>query len=94
MFIFMCALALEPRIICIFFSLFFFLSWSIEFPWWLNSKESTCQCRRRGFHSWVSEDPLEEEMATQCSILAWKNPMDKRAWQATVHGLSKESDTT
>ena len=33
------------------------------------------------------EDPLEDEMATHCSILAWKNPMDRGAWQATVHGL-------
>jgi len=31
------------------------------------------------------EDPLEEEMATHSSILAWKNPMDRRAWWATVH---------
>ena len=35
------------------------------------------------------EDPLEKEMATQSSILAWKNPMDRRAWWATVHGVSK-----
>ena len=31
------------------------------------------------------EDPLEEEMAIHSSILAWKNPMDRGAWQATVH---------
>ena len=35
------------------------------------------------------EDPLEKEMATQSSILAWKNPMDRGAWWATVHGVSK-----
>ena len=33
------------------------------------------------------EDPLEEGMATHSSILAWKLPMDKRAWWATVHGI-------
>ena len=37
--------------------------------------------------SW--EDPLEEEMATYSSILAWKNPMDRGAWQATVHEVTK-----
>ena len=38
---------------------------------------------------------LEEGMATHSSILAWRiNPMDRGAWQATVHGLAKESDTT
>ena len=26
------------------------------------------------------EDPLEKEMAAHSSILAWKNPMDGRAW--------------
>ena len=33
-------------------------------------------------------------MATHSSILAWKNPMDRGAWQATVHGVAKELDTT
>ena len=27
------------------------------------------------------EDPLEEGMATHCSILAWRIPMDRGAWQ-------------
>ena len=32
---------------------------------------------------------LEKEMATHSSILAWKNPMDRGAWQATVHGVAR-----
>ena len=41
------------------------------------------------------EDPLEEEMATHSSILACLgNPMDRGAWGATVHGVTKESDKT
>jgi len=43
-------------------------------PRWLSGKEPACQCRRHGFDSWVREDPLEEEMATYSSILAWKIP--------------------
>ena len=35
------------------------------------------------------EDPLEEGMATQYSSLAWRIPMDRGAWQATVHGIAK-----
>ena len=35
------------------------------------------------------EDALEEEMATHSSILAWKIPMDRGAWRATVHELAK-----
>ena len=40
------------------------------------------------------EDPLEEEMATHSSMLAWENPMDREAWQVTVHEVAKESVTT
>ena len=28
-------------------------------------------------------------IATHLSILAWKNPMDRGAWRATVHGVTK-----
>ena len=35
------------------------------------------------------EDPLEEVMATHSSILAWRIPMDRGAWWATVHGVAK-----
>ena len=35
------------------------------------------------------EAPLEEGMATHSSILAWKNPTDKGAWQAMVHRVTK-----
>ena len=35
------------------------------------------------------EDPLEEGMATHSSILAWRIPMDRGAWQATVHGCKE-----
>ena len=35
------------------------------------------------------EDLLEKEMATHSSILAWRIPMDRGAWRATVHGITK-----
>ena len=35
------------------------------------------------------EDPLEEDMATHSRFLAWKIPLDRGAWQATVHGVAK-----
>ena len=35
------------------------------------------------------EDPLEESMATHSSILAWRTPMDRGAWQAAVRDVAK-----
>ena len=35
------------------------------------------------------EDPLEEGMAIHSSILAWRIPMDRGAWWAMVHGITK-----
>ena len=35
------------------------------------------------------EDPLEEGMATRSSLLAWRIPMDRGAWGATVWGVAK-----
>ena len=41
-------------------------------------------------------DPLEKEMATDYSILAWekkKNAMDRGAWWATVHRAAQSAMT-
>ena len=47
--------------------------------------------------TWVpslgQEDPLEEDMAIHSNILAWRIPMERGAWWATVHRVT-ESDTT
>ena len=47
--------------------------------------------------TWVQplgwEDSLQEGMATDSSILAWRIPMDRGAWWATIHGVV-ELDTT
>ena len=37
--------------------------------------------------TWVGSQ--EMEMATHSSILVWRIPMDRGAWQATVQGVSK-----
>ena len=43
---------------------------------WLSGKEFPCQGRRQEMQvpSLVGEDPLEKEMATHSSILAWGIP--------------------
>ena len=40
------------------------------------------------------EDLLVKEMAILSSSLAWEIPWTEAAWQSTIHGVSKESDTT
>ena len=40
------------------------------------------------------ENPLEKEIATHSSILAWEIPLDRGAWRAIVHGVAKELNTT
>jgi len=43
--------------------------------------------------TWVQslgwEDSLEKGMETHSSILAWRIPTDRGAWQATVHEVAK-----
>ena len=35
------------------------------------------------------EDPLEKRMTIHSNILVWRIPMDRGAWRATVHGVTK-----
>ena len=67
---------------------FLFINWQIYLkcrgrPRGTSGKQSVCQCRVR---TWVQslgqEGPLEEEMATHSSILAWKIP-----WTGEPGGL-------
>ena len=58
------------------------------FPGAQDGEESTCSAGDLGLIPGL-EGPLEEGMATHTSILAWRIPMDKGAWQATEHGVVK-----
>ena len=40
------------------------------------------------------EDPLEKELATRSSILAWEISWTEERGGLTVHGVAKESDMT
>ena len=42
-----------------------------------------------GVKSLGLEDPLEKEIAIHSSSLAWKIPMDRGTWQATVHRVAR-----
>ena len=45
------------------------------------------------WETWVQslgwEDPLEESTATHSSLLAWRIPIERGAWKATIHGVAK-----
>ena len=57
---------------------------------WLSGKESACNTGTVGgpVCSLCWKDPLEKEMATHCSILLWRIPMDGGAWWITVHRIT------
>ena len=56
-------------------------------PQWLKGKESTCNAGDAGdkFDFLGQEDPLDEEMATHSSILAWKIPSTE--WPSDLEAL-------
>ena len=58
------------------------------FPGGLDGKESTSSARDLG-SILGQEDSLEESMATHSSVLAWRIPMDRGAWRATVQGVAE-----
>ena len=62
-------------------------------PRWFSGKESVCQCRRCRFDAWVGKIPRRSQwQSIQYSCL--RNPMDRGAWWATVHGVTEKIDMT
>ena len=72
-------------------SLFFFQFisiWDDELPWWLSGKEFICNAGDAGSILGSGRSPGEGNgNPLQHSCL--ENPMDRRAWRATVHGVAK-----
>ena len=58
------------------------------YPGGSNCKESACNARDLGLMPGLGRPP-EKGMATHSSILAWRIPMDRGAWRATVHSVTK-----
>ena len=57
-------------------------------PWCLSGKESTCQCRRRRFDSWVGKIPWRRKWQPTPVLLLGKSH-GQRSWWAAVHGVTK-----
>ena len=65
----------------------------LGFPGSSDGKASDCNVGDPGLiHGWGrslgQEDPLEKELATHSSILAWRIPRERGAWRATVHRVA------
>ena len=57
-----------------------------------SDKESTCQCRRlkrHGFDPWVGKIPCSKKWQPTPVFLCLENSMGRRAWWASVHGVTK-----
>ena len=71
----------------VFFSLNICLG--VRLPRWLSGKESACQYRRCRRCTLRWEDPLEEEIATHSSILAWEIPWTEEPGGLQSLGLQR-----
>ena len=62
-------------------------------PWWLSGKESACNVGDPSLVTRLGRSSGEENgNPLQYSCL--ENSMDRGAWRAIVHGVTKESDVT
>ena len=67
--------------------------WHAGLPWWLSGQEPAC--RRHGFSSrHGSRRSPGEGNGNPLQYSCLGNSMERGAWQAIVHGVSKESDRT
>ena len=82
----------KTKTLHVFISKYCNLSWAAQVAQWLKrekKKKSACQCRkcRTG-----QEDHLEEKMATNSSILAWKIPWTEEPGGLQSMGLQSQHD--
>ena len=61
----------------------------MRLPQWHKGKESTCQCRRDVGLIPECGRSLGVRNGNPHQYSCWDNPMDRGAWQATVHGSQR-----
>ena len=65
---------------------------SMVFPGSASGEECARQCRRDkrlGFNSWVGKISWSRRSGNPLQYSHLGNPMDRGAWRATVHGVTK-----
>ena len=65
----------------------------VGLPWWLSGKETTCQCRRCGFYSWVGKIPWRSKQQPTPVFLPGKSHGQRSLEDSSPWG-HKELDTT
>ena len=67
---------MSVQLFCLFFFFFLIGKVVLGLPWWLSSKESTCDAGATGDAGSIpgSGRSREEGMATHSSVLAWEIP--------------------
>ena len=71
--------------IIVFTDLYYFMQ---GFPWWLRWKRIYPQWGRQGFDPWVRKIFWRREWQPT-PVFLLENPIDRGAWWATVHGVTK-----
>ena len=61
--------------------------------WWLSGKEATCKARDTGLIPGSERSPGGGN-GSPLLYCCLRNPVDKEAWQATVHRVAKELERT
>ena len=57
----------------------------IGLPWWLSGKESPCNAEAIGDLDLIPGGGNGNPLQSSCL----ENPLDRGAWRATVHGVTK-----
>ena len=63
-------------------------------PWWLSSKESTCQCRRGVFNPWVRKIPWSRKWQPIPVFFPGKSHAQRNQVRLQSLGVAEELDMT
>ena len=69
-------------------NIYLFITYIYWIPWWLKGKEFVCNAGDMDSIPWLGRFSGEGN-GNSLQFLAWEAPMDRGAWWATVHGVTK-----
>ena len=60
-------------------------AWASQVVQWVKNLPAVQTCKRLKFDPWVGNIPWRKAVVIHSSIFAWRIPVDRGAWWATVH---------